>query len=360
MSIEAEEDALLWIAKEATGSLRDAYTLFDQVASFSNGKITMADISEKLGLTGFDRIHQLVELLSRGKSMESIDMVDSILADGVSAEQFVTDMTDFFRNLLLLQCGVRRQSVLGINPERYSPELVQAFSSDQLEYAVQMFLSFYKNIRYSLNQRYELELLVSRLSVLKKYIPYTSLIEQVGALQKQFLREFSDGTEPQPGPDRTPSPERSGEAGGGTAEETTFTSGTSGTYSTGSDAAEESPGDTQPMTESSAGTGNFPWDELISGLKKTKVALTSALSKVSRWSLDDDTLSIYFTNAFFAASVREEMMEITKRVEQLAGRKISVQIHIEKEEEKERKEKILDEQVEMVKKVFKGEIIQGG
>ena len=49
MKIAAEDDALLWIAKESTGSLRDAYTLFDQVVSFSEGEITAKKIRDKLG-----------------------------------------------------------------------------------------------------------------------------------------------------------------------------------------------------------------------------------------------------------------------------------------------------------------------
>ena len=47
--IEADEDALYWIAKEGKGSMRDSYTLFDQVASFSEGHITLEKIREKLG-----------------------------------------------------------------------------------------------------------------------------------------------------------------------------------------------------------------------------------------------------------------------------------------------------------------------
>jgi DNA polymerase-3 subunit gamma/tau len=50
--LTAEEEALLWIAKEARGSLRDAYTLFDQIASFSTDRITMERIREILGVDG--------------------------------------------------------------------------------------------------------------------------------------------------------------------------------------------------------------------------------------------------------------------------------------------------------------------
>lgn len=61
--INAESDALFWIAKEGTGSLRDSYTLFDQVASFSDNEITLEKIKEKLGLVGLDDITALLKLL---------------------------------------------------------------------------------------------------------------------------------------------------------------------------------------------------------------------------------------------------------------------------------------------------------
>ena len=49
LEIEAEDDALFWIAKEATGSMRDAYTLFDQVAAFSDGLISLEKIRGETG-----------------------------------------------------------------------------------------------------------------------------------------------------------------------------------------------------------------------------------------------------------------------------------------------------------------------
>ena len=37
LNVQADEEALFWIARESTGSMRDAYTLFDQVVAFSDG-----------------------------------------------------------------------------------------------------------------------------------------------------------------------------------------------------------------------------------------------------------------------------------------------------------------------------------
>ena len=66
LGVQAEERALIWIAKEATGSLRDAYTLLDQVVSFSAGSITLEKIREKLGVLGIDELNEFVRLLRGG------------------------------------------------------------------------------------------------------------------------------------------------------------------------------------------------------------------------------------------------------------------------------------------------------
>jgi DNA polymerase-3 subunit gamma/tau len=98
LGIQAEEAALLWIAKEATGSLRDAYTIFDQVVSFAEGQLTLKKIQDKLGLTGFDRINTLVELLALGKGNEALQLFDQVITTGVAVEQFVIELTDYYRS----------------------------------------------------------------------------------------------------------------------------------------------------------------------------------------------------------------------------------------------------------------------
>ena len=67
INIAADDEALYWIARESTGSMRDAYTLFDQVAAFSGDKITYDKIRDKLGLVGVDRLNELFEDCAQNK-----------------------------------------------------------------------------------------------------------------------------------------------------------------------------------------------------------------------------------------------------------------------------------------------------
>lgn len=187
MGIKADKDALFWIAKEATGSMRDAYTLFDQVVSFSNGEITLDKIREKLGVVGMERIGQIMaDILSRRQSA-AMDKVNDLLAKGVGTEQVIKDFTDYFRTLLLIKEGVKSENVLGERMESFPPEIRTAFNEEQLEAGLDLFLNLYRDIRYSLNPRFELELAVSKLSRLRYVASNASVLEQLARLKNDLV-----------------------------------------------------------------------------------------------------------------------------------------------------------------------------
>ncbi len=187
MGIKADKDALFWIAKEATGSMRDAYTLFDQVVSFSNGEITLDKIREKLGVVGMERIGQIMtDILARRQSA-AMDKVNDLLAKGVSTEQVIKDFTDYFRTLLLIKEGVKSENVLGERMESFPPEIRAAFNEEQLEAGLDLFLNLYRDIRYSLNPRFELELAVSKLSRLRYVASNASVLEQLARLKNDLV-----------------------------------------------------------------------------------------------------------------------------------------------------------------------------
>ncbi|MBO4409560.1 MAG: DNA polymerase III subunit gamma/tau [Spirochaetales bacterium] len=187
MGIEAEDEALFWIAKESTGSMRDAYTLFDQVVAFSAGKITLAKIREKLGLVGIDRMNEIMHAALEKKGAEAIAKVNTLLSRGVSIEQIIKDFTDYFRSILLIRKGVKSENVLGEQVSAFPADILGAYNEEQLEAALDMFLTLYRDIRYSLNPRFELELAISRLSRLRYVASTATVIEQLARLKNDLV-----------------------------------------------------------------------------------------------------------------------------------------------------------------------------
>lgn len=170
MNIQADAEALYWIAKESGGSIRDSYTLFDQIAAFSDGYITYEKIRDKLGLLGVDRLNELFGSCAEGKNEDALNQLDSFLQSGISIEQLISNSCEYIRSLLLIKNGILRESLLGQSPERYSRTVLDAWNTVQTERALSLFLQLYRDIRYSLSPRYELELAFSRLCWLSQYV----------------------------------------------------------------------------------------------------------------------------------------------------------------------------------------------
>ena len=184
LSIEADEDALFWIAKEATGSMRDAYTLFDQVAAFSGNHITLQKIRERLNLAGFSKISEIVSLSVLGTPEKAIEVLSSLFEAGVSPEQIVKDSADFFRTILLYKTGIRRPSLLGVSEDDIPKELVDALSKEQIEAALKAEMDLYRDMRYSISPRFEVELMVSRLSSLSSLVSGESLMQEIKKMRE--------------------------------------------------------------------------------------------------------------------------------------------------------------------------------
>ena len=132
LGISAEEEALYWIAREAGGSMRDSYTLFDQVAAFSGDEITYDKIRDKLGLVGVDRLNELFGLCVAGDSTNAFLRFDEYIQNGVSIEQLVSNCTDYLRSILFIKNGIKKESLLGQSAERFSKEVLSAWTSIQI------------------------------------------------------------------------------------------------------------------------------------------------------------------------------------------------------------------------------------
>lgn len=183
LNIQADDEALFWIARESTGSMRDAYTLFDQVVAFSDGHITYEKIRDKLGLVGIDRLNTIFEACANNKTEEVINLLDEFLQGGISIEQLISNCADYLRSLLLIKNGVKKESLLGNSPERYSNIVLMAWNSVQIERALSIYLQLYRDIRYSLSPRYELELAFSRLCWIGQYVSNVEVKKAIDSAQ---------------------------------------------------------------------------------------------------------------------------------------------------------------------------------
>ena len=192
LQLEADEEALIWIAKEAEGSLRDAYTTFDQIASFTGaGRISVDAIRDTVGAVSLDELNQVGDLIGSDDGNAMLALADTILERGVSVERFGLALADYLRSLLLLCHGVERPGILGYAPQSFSEQARARLKVSELELAGEMLLELHRNLKQSVNPRFELELLLSRLARVQGLVTPDELLAEVSAIKGQFQAEDS-------------------------------------------------------------------------------------------------------------------------------------------------------------------------
>lgn len=101
--ITAEEAALNVIAQKADGGMRDALSIFDQVASFCGGNITYQRTIENLNVLDYDYYFRLTDYFLEQKITECMLTFNEILSKGFEGQHFITGLSSHFRNLLVSQ-----------------------------------------------------------------------------------------------------------------------------------------------------------------------------------------------------------------------------------------------------------------
>lgn len=101
--IEAEEAALALIAEKADGGMRDALSMFDRVASFSNGHITYEGALESLNVLDYRYYIRLLEAMTSGNYPDLLLTIDELLAKGFDGQIIINGLASFLRDLLIVQ-----------------------------------------------------------------------------------------------------------------------------------------------------------------------------------------------------------------------------------------------------------------
>lgn len=108
--IEADEQALRLIARYASGALRDAESLLDQLASSNSLRITPNDVREALGATDASTVKALVDgLISKDPSV-GFEAIQSAIDQGADARQVAKQMVDYLRALMQVKASQGKAS----------------------------------------------------------------------------------------------------------------------------------------------------------------------------------------------------------------------------------------------------------
>ncbi len=99
--IETVPEALNAIALKSDGGMRDALSIFDQVCSYGEGKITYQHVIDNLNILDYDFYFRLVEAFLNENTTEALLLFDQILNLGFEGMHFINGLASHFRDLMV-------------------------------------------------------------------------------------------------------------------------------------------------------------------------------------------------------------------------------------------------------------------
>lgn len=188
--LEIEEEAAKAIARYSKGGLRDAQSLLDQMGSYSEGKITLADVQGLLGTVGEEEVEALVNSLIGKDAPAALKVVHGIMDEGRDLDVFVDQLVWYLRDLFVVStCGYNVE--LLENPwrerellERQAKEL----TGDTIIYMIQALTDMKRKAVDDLQERIFLEMTVVKLAGMENLEPLENILHRLEELEKEVCR----------------------------------------------------------------------------------------------------------------------------------------------------------------------------
>jgi DNA polymerase-3 subunit gamma/tau len=102
--LQADRESLEAVARQATGSLRDAISLLDQLGSLGEA-ITLARTLEMLGSAGSEAVAELADCIARRDSARGLKLIHRATDSGADARQLARQTVDYLRGVMMAASG---------------------------------------------------------------------------------------------------------------------------------------------------------------------------------------------------------------------------------------------------------------
>ena len=124
-NISVDDDALFLIAEKSDGALRDSLSLFDRLVSFSDKKLTYADVANHLNILDYQYYFNVTEHLISNDISSLFIIFNKIIDNGFDGQHFINGLSEHLRTLLLCQ-NKETVSLFSVNKSLKEKYLQQA------------------------------------------------------------------------------------------------------------------------------------------------------------------------------------------------------------------------------------------
>jgi len=180
--IEADDEALSVIAQAGEGSVRDSLSALDQAIACCGSKIDAAQVRALLGAFSLDAMAQVTNALSAQDGGAALALVDDLERNGGSPQHFSRELSRYVRNLLVTKISGPTSRLVTASPSERAEmaRIATAFSEEDLTRYLQLALDLFRDLQFSLQPRFHLEIGLLKMIQAGKLIGIEEALASIG------------------------------------------------------------------------------------------------------------------------------------------------------------------------------------
>jgi len=218
-NLKADADAVMAVARQGRGSVRDALTLLDQAIAVGQGEVTLEAVRSVLGAVAGDKVLALIAACAEGRAERALALFAERLADGADLLALLDQLMREVRDLLVVKtCGLpagqagpkaELLDIFGPDPKRLAEE-AEKFSVPALIASLGYLTEARRRARWVVDGRPIAELALVRMAALAEMDTVPEILSRLEAIERS-LAGAAPAASPQAAPPRTDLP--TGQAG---------------------------------------------------------------------------------------------------------------------------------------------------
>jgi len=182
------QESLVLIGREATGSMRDALSLLDQVLSCFKDLVSHDQVLEILGIIDRKYMFDFCNAILQGDIAVILDVLDNCYHRGHDLKKLFANLLEHLRNLLIVKMGQNVDKLVDLPDNELSQMTEQ---TREVPFAVlnQIFDQLFReeaSIRLSSDPKLALEMAFIRLDQMKPALPIDVLIDKLDLLRQEI------------------------------------------------------------------------------------------------------------------------------------------------------------------------------
>ena len=279
--IPISNDAMMTIALQADGSMRDAQGMLEHMAASGIGKIDAETVQGMLGLVGRSTMRDLITALMNKDVPGMLDVVDSVYQYGQDLGQLYRSLLEQFRNMMVLKAGYSNLA-LPQEEKTFLHEAAADISFEEIHRTVSVLIHAEADLKYSTLPKITLETILLRIISAPKLGDLQQMIE--------MLANRPAGSIPA-----------------------------------------RQPAQVSPVEKYKRPLSSIPlsWDGFITYLKDHDQPLFAIFANTTVVSEEDTKVVLFCPSGFLGDQVKKVLPEITKRARAFLKKDINIQVEVQ-------------------------------